>query len=200
MLDAAVAVFARRGYHAASMDEIAEVAGISKPMVYAYLGAKEDLFTACIRRESERLLAAIVGSVESVPGGVDAAPEEVLWQGLSAFFRFVDERRDGWAVLHQRTPDGGGSNLGALRPRVIEVVTVLLGRAKASHGPHAAGADADLSAFAAALVGATESLAAWMLDQDGETPEATASRLMNLVWVGFADLLAGELWRPSRPS
>jgi AcrR family transcriptional regulator len=41
MLDAAVKVFSRRGFHAASMDEIAEDADISKPMVYAYLGTKE---------------------------------------------------------------------------------------------------------------------------------------------------------------
>ena len=41
MLEAAVSVFGRLGFHAASMDEIAELAGISKPMVYAYLGTKE---------------------------------------------------------------------------------------------------------------------------------------------------------------
>jgi AcrR family transcriptional regulator len=44
ILDAAVEVFSTHGYHAASMDEIAETAGVSKPMVYTYLGAKEDLF------------------------------------------------------------------------------------------------------------------------------------------------------------
>lgn len=60
MLDAAVKVFSRRGYHAASMDEIAEDAGISKPMVYAYLGSKEQLFIACLHREGTRLLEAIV--------------------------------------------------------------------------------------------------------------------------------------------
>ncbi len=41
MLDSAVRVFSRRGYHAASMDEIAEDAGISKPMVYAYLAPRK---------------------------------------------------------------------------------------------------------------------------------------------------------------
>ena len=41
MLDAAVQVFSRRGFHAAGMDEIAELAGISKPMVYAYLGPRK---------------------------------------------------------------------------------------------------------------------------------------------------------------
>lgn len=59
MLDAAVKVFSRRGFHAASMDEIADDAGISKPMVYAYLGTKEELFIACLHRESTRMMEAI---------------------------------------------------------------------------------------------------------------------------------------------
>jgi AcrR family transcriptional regulator len=46
MLDAAVKVFSRRGFHAANMDEIAERSGVSKPMVYAYHGTKEELFVA----------------------------------------------------------------------------------------------------------------------------------------------------------
>ena len=62
MLDAAVRVFSQRGYHAASVDEIAETAGISKPMVYAYLGTKEELFTACLHREGIRLIEALVAS------------------------------------------------------------------------------------------------------------------------------------------
>jgi len=55
VLDAAVRVFSQHGFHTASMDEIAEVAGVSKPMVYAYLGTKEELFIACLRREAARL-------------------------------------------------------------------------------------------------------------------------------------------------
>ncbi|GAB3948945.1 hypothetical protein GCM10027614_46930 [Micromonospora vulcania] len=62
MLDAAVKVFSRRGFHAASMDEIAEDAGISKPMVYAYLGTKEELFVACLHREGTRMMQAIAGA------------------------------------------------------------------------------------------------------------------------------------------
>lgn len=52
MMDAAVATFGQRGYRAASMDQIAELAGVSKPLVYLYLNSKEELFTACIRREA----------------------------------------------------------------------------------------------------------------------------------------------------
>lgn len=198
MLDAAVTVFARRGYHAASMDEIAEVAGISKPMVYAYLGAKEDLFAACVRREADRLLAAVVGVAGAGVG--ELPPEELLWRGLRAFFGFVHEHRDGWSVLYrQARGDGGprGTSLDGLRGQVVDVVARVLADAKAAHGSErTAGTGVDLRAFAHALVGAIESLAGWMVDHPQESPDAVASRLMNLVWVGFDDLLRGEVWRP----
>src|SRR2546426_4993440 len=58
MLDAAVAVFAERGYHGASMDEIAAGAGGTKPMVYSYFGSKEDLYLACIDHAGTRLMEA----------------------------------------------------------------------------------------------------------------------------------------------
>src|SRR2546425_13151993 len=58
MLDAAVAVFAERGYHGASMDEIAAGAGVTKPMVYSYFGSKEDLYLACIDHARTRLMEA----------------------------------------------------------------------------------------------------------------------------------------------
>jgi AcrR family transcriptional regulator len=198
MLDAAVSVFSRRGYHMASMDEIAEAAGISKPMVYAYLGAKEGLFAACVRREADRLLAAVV---DVTVGADDLPPEELLWRGLRAFFGFVHEHRDGWTVLYRQARGEGGSlgtELDSIRGRVVDVVALLLVRAKDRHGSeHTSGTDADLRALAHALVGATESLAGWMLDNPDEGPEATAARLMNIVWVGFGDLLRGVVWRPN---
>ena len=64
MLDAAVRTFGQRGYRAASMDEIADLAGVSKPLVYLYLNSKEDLFTACIRREAA---AYVVGYYPVTP-------------------------------------------------------------------------------------------------------------------------------------
>ena len=46
MLEAAERAFADRGFHAASVDAIAEASGITKPMVYAYFGSKEGLYRA----------------------------------------------------------------------------------------------------------------------------------------------------------
>src|SRR2546423_898619 len=123
MLDAAVAVFSRHGFHAASMDEIAEGAGVSKPMGYAYLGAKEDLFIACLHREATRLMEAIAAVV-----GEEATPDQQLWQGLRAFFRFVGKHRDGWSVLYRqaRGQEPFAGEVAAMRGRMVEVVTSML--------------------------------------------------------------------------
>jgi AcrR family transcriptional regulator len=196
MLDAAVKVFSRRGYHAASMDEIAEDAGISKPMVYAYLGAKQALFIACLHREGTRMMEAIVGAV-----GADLPPDEQLWHGLRAFFGFVGTHRDGWAVLYRqaRGEQRFAGELAAMRSRMIEVVAGMLGRALVGQAPRADGREVretDLQVMAYALVGATESLADWLADHPEADPEKTATRMMNVAWLGAGQLLAGESWRP----
>jgi AcrR family transcriptional regulator len=64
LLDAAAAVFARRGYAAASVDEIAEAAGFTKGAVYANFAAKQDLFLALMDRQHQRQEALLVGLAE----------------------------------------------------------------------------------------------------------------------------------------
>ncbi|TMK38605.1 MAG: helix-turn-helix transcriptional regulator [Actinobacteria bacterium] len=50
MLDVADAVFAERGYHGASMDDIARRVGVTKPMLYNYFGSKQGLYLAGVQR------------------------------------------------------------------------------------------------------------------------------------------------------
>jgi AcrR family transcriptional regulator len=190
MLDAAVRVFSQRGYHAASVDEIAETAGISKPMVYAYLGTKEELFRACLHREGIRLIEALA----SAAGG-DLPPDEQFWRGLRAFFTFVDSHRDGWIVLYRqaRGQEPFGGIIIQLRARMVEIVGGMLSRVSASAGLKVG--DDDVSTMAHALVGAAEALADWVVTHPGEDPDLAATRLMNAVWIGAGALLRGERWR-----
>jgi AcrR family transcriptional regulator len=191
MLDAAVRVFSARGFHAASMDEIAEQAGISKPMVYAYLGAKDALFVACLRREATRLIEAVTAAVAA-----DLPPDEQLWRGLRAFFGFVGAHRDGWTVLYRqaRGQEPFAGEVAAMRARMADVVGVLLGRALSSVGRRVG--ERDLEVMAYALVGASESLADWLADRPSEDPERAATRMMNIAWLGADQLLRGATWHP----
>ncbi|MFJ8463217.1 TetR/AcrR family transcriptional regulator [Streptomyces swartbergensis] len=207
MLDAAVQIFGQRGYMAASMDEIAELAGVSKPLVYLYLNSKEDLFTACIRREAKALVEAVRAGVR--PG---LAADRQLWEGLGAFFAHTARNPDAWAVLHLQARTHGepfASEVAAMREEIVAFVTQLilaaarealpqaLGCARAGRYPH----DPDLperevTGLAEALVGAAESLAAWANATPGVTARQAAATMMNFAWAGLGDLMAGRPWSP----
>ncbi|MFF4217286.1 TetR/AcrR family transcriptional regulator [Streptomyces nondiastaticus] len=194
MLDAAVAVFARRGYRAASMDEIAELAGASKPLVYLYLNSKEDLFSACIRREAEALIAAVRAAVD--PG---TPADRRLWDGLRGFFAHTAAHPDGWAVLHCQARTHGepfALEVAALRRRLVDVVTQLITETAADGGCTAPLPETEVAGLAHALVGAAESLAGWSNERDGAAASETAATLMNFAWTGLENLSHGRRWVP----
>jgi len=193
MLDAAVRVFSRNGFHAANMDEIAEQSGVSKPMVYAYHGTKEELFLACLRRESERLMEKIISAADS-----SLPPDEQLWRGLKGFFDYVGAHRDGWSVLYRqaRSLEPFAGELAAMRRAMVQVIAHRLELAVQAHGRP--GRPEDLTSMALTLVGASESLADWLASRPDEDPGKTATRLMNAVWLGAANLLEGRSWKPAR--
>ena len=59
LLDAAMEVFVARGYHAAAMDEIAERAGVSKPVLYQHFPGKQDLYLALLDESVGRLVGEV---------------------------------------------------------------------------------------------------------------------------------------------
>jgi AcrR family transcriptional regulator len=207
MLDAAVQIFGQRGYMAASMDEIAELAGVSKPLVYLYLNSKEDLFSACIRREAAALTQAVRAGVS--PG---LPADRQLWDGLRAFFAHTAQHPDGWTVLHLQARTHGepfAAEITAMRTEIVAFVTQLIavaardGGAPCSSEAESLGEhhDPDLpereaAGLAEALVGAAESLAAWANTTPGVTARQAAATLMNFAWSGLGNLMQGRVWAP----
>jgi AcrR family transcriptional regulator len=189
ILDAAVTVFAQRGYHLATVDDVAEAAGISKPMVYAYVGTKEELFVATLRREGERLVAAVTGAVEE--GG---SADDRLWRGVRAFFGFVADYRDGWRVLYRqaRGQERFAEALAELRATMTEIVTDMLVQTNADSGGHAS--IEDVRTLGYALTGAAEAMAEWVVEQQQADPDQAARRLVNVIWIGAGPLFAGQTW------
>ena len=64
LVEAAAEVFARRGFHAASLDEIAEAAGFTRGAIYSNFGGKEDLLIACLDLHTERQLEAFGAAID----------------------------------------------------------------------------------------------------------------------------------------
>ena len=197
MLDVAGRVFAADGFHEASMDEIAQKAGISKPMIYNYFGSKEGLYFAYIELAGQRLLSRIAEAAEGVDDSREIDAEGRLLASSVAFFAHVDERREEWAVLFAELAARGGPffrEVAAVRRSITDQTAQLfdLVLRRAGVSPDQVGGT---DALACAFVGAGESLANWWLEHPEETKEAMAKRLIEVAWGGLKHLLGP----PSRP-
>lgn len=177
MLDAAVDVFSGKGYHDTSMDAIAAAAQISKPMLYLYYGSKDELFRACIQRESRRFIAAV-----SVAGNPELTPHEQLRAALQAFLSYVDSNRLSWQVLFRQAlgQQPFAAEVAVSRDRVIELTAQLLASSTRNPEP---GTNFEL--VAAAVIGAGEAIADRIAGGAVEVA-AAVDLLDNLAWRGLA--------------
>jgi AcrR family transcriptional regulator len=95
LLQAAAQVFAERGYHGASLDEVAAVAGFSKGAVYSNFKNKEDLFLALLESHYEREMAAVRATLEAT----DGPPEAYLSDFVTLLRDQFQGTEDNWALL-----------------------------------------------------------------------------------------------------
>lgn len=92
LLDAARVVFTQRGFHGATLDEIARHAGYTKGAVYANFAGKDELFMALIDRHIDQNVGAQIEMARAVEHG-----EEVPAEDLASFFEQQFDQR--WAIL-----------------------------------------------------------------------------------------------------
>ena len=86
LLDAAREVFVASGYHSAAMDDIAEAAGVSKPVLYQHFPGKLELYLALLDSSSDALVAAVETALAST------ADNKLRVQAtVQAYFDFVDD-------------------------------------------------------------------------------------------------------------
>lgn len=181
ILDVAGRVFAARGYHAASMEEIAAQADVTKPLVYAYFGSKENLYVAYIERSGRDLLERMRRATDP-----NSPPDERLRTGSLQFLRFVEERRHGWQVLQAEAMTRGGplaEEVASLREGIAQMISGLLTET-IPNTPVSAETTATIDGVAHAVVGAGESLANWWLTHPELPPERAVELLVTLAQAG----------------
>jgi AcrR family transcriptional regulator len=195
MLQAAAEVFGERGYHGASMDEIARRAGITKPMLYSYFKSKEGLFAACGEAAAELLKE----QVREAASRRDLPPDQRLWQGLIGVFTFIGENRELWFAF---IPPAGAATPGQVeevaargREAVNALMEELLEASAIAEGvaPEAA---VQVAPLAHALTASVLAIAEWWHRHPDEPAELQALRVMNFAWKGFEQLLKGQIWLP----
>jgi AcrR family transcriptional regulator len=157
ILQVAGQVFAQGGYDRASMDRIAELAGVSKPMLYAYFGSKEGLYLAYVERTGAELVQRLIGA-----DGNHGQPRR-LRPVIDEFLAFVEEHRDGWTVLfHELTASRPLANqVAQLRSEIVAEIRRML-EGEGADTPSGLASPAS-EGVAEAIVGAGESLANWWL-------------------------------------
>jgi AcrR family transcriptional regulator len=85
LLAAAQDVFAANGYHAAAMDEIAERAGVSKPVLYQHFPGKLELYMALLDTHVDELISRVADAMESTTDN-----KQRVRAAVGAYFDFVD--------------------------------------------------------------------------------------------------------------
>jgi AcrR family transcriptional regulator len=179
-------VFAERGIAATTMEEIAERAGVTKPILYTHFGSKDGLLAAVIARAGTDLGAAVEGAVADAAG-----PEDAFARGLHAYFSFMDQHRAAWlALLTETTTNSAAAEaLEGIREDRARFIAALI-------GAEVPGSD-DVTAmtYAQVVIGACERLATAPRRGAASAPDALTSQLMDVIWMGFRAIRSGDRWQ-----
>ncbi len=94
ILDVALEVFARSGFHGSSMNDVADAAGVTKPVLYQHFDSKRELYQALLDEVGNRLLRSIA---KAVAEATDGKSQTEL--GFQAYFRWVADDHDAFLLL-----------------------------------------------------------------------------------------------------
>jgi AcrR family transcriptional regulator len=184
ILDAALDVFARRGYHAASIDEIAQAAGISKALIYEHFPSKRDLHVSLLETEIAVVFARLAESAAtSEPGEVR------LRHGVDAFLGWVEERGDAFRMLFRDIVEPEVAVVvGRLQMQATTAIAELI--ALEPLGPTPAGREREetIEMLAQLLSGAVQSLAIWWQENRQMSRERLVDTIMDFCWKGLERL------------
>ena len=176
-------MFARRGYEAASVEEIADHAKVSKPIVYEHFGGKEGLYAVVVDREMEYVVRRIAEAIST------GTPRERLERAARAFLSYVKDHPDGFAVLVHNAPvESARGGMSSLLNDVAERVGDLFSATLKEAGYDAKAAPI----YAHALIGMVTFVGQWWTEARKPDIEEVANHLSALAWMGLRHL-------PKRP-
>src|SRR3569833_4635580 len=93
LLDIGRTLFAERGFDGTSIEEIATVAGVSKPVVYEHFGGKEGLYAVVVDREMAHLLEMVTKAL------VGGHPRQKVGRAALALLEYIEDSGQGVRVL-----------------------------------------------------------------------------------------------------
>ena len=178
MLDAALEVFVSRGYHAAAMDEIAERAGVSKPVLYQHFPGKLELYLALLDESVDALAATVRAALDSTTDN-----KQRVSATFTAFFDFVGSTGQAFRLVFEsdlRNEPAVRSRLDESSRDCAEMISEII-REDAGVG------DEDAHLLGMGLVGMAQVSATYWLSTDRAIPKDAAEQLMaRLAWRGIS--------------
>lgn len=173
------ALFAERGYDATSIEEIAQRAQVSKPVVYEHFGGKEGLYAVVVDREVTQLLQMMRAALR------DGSPRVLLENAAVAFLDYIENHPDGFRILVRDThPGTNGSSLVSIISDVgSRVEGILVDEFKRRKYDAKAA-----PLYAQMLVGMVSTTGQWWLDARKPSKDVVAAHLVNLAWNGLSGI------------
>jgi AcrR family transcriptional regulator len=173
LLDVARDIFAERGYRATTMDDVANAAGFTKPILYQHFVSKESLYNEIVEATAAKLLAALEDATTRAEG-----PRVMVESAFRVFFFTVVNETAAFRLLFLQPPVGDSTT--ELRKIETRLAGFIEERLPLTTKPE------DRREIASSLVGMAEGAAtSWLiqLERAGWPPvdEAEAGRLASLI-------------------
>ena len=182
LLEVAVEVFAARGFHATSMDEVAEAAGVTKPVLYQHFPSKRALYRELLDAGDEQLVARLVAATREAPTG-----RERVQSGFAAYFRFVAEHRAAFRLLFGASVRND-AEFSLVAERAIDRIADLIAELIEIDAP-----SEHRRVLAHAIVGMAEATSRRLATADAEDdPDRLAGWLAEMAWFGLRGVRTDE--------
>jgi AcrR family transcriptional regulator len=183
LLEAARQLFGERGYRDTEVEELARLAGVTKPILYRHFpGGKVEVFMAVIDEHVTRLMRVLW---EAMAASND--PMERLYRGIDAYLAFAEEHPQGFRLMRAVGAEAdlpAGSRLREVRDSIAKGLSNTIADVMRGAGLGAEGAPI----YAHALLGAADSVVAWWLEAQKPDRSTVTDHLLAFAWRGFDGL------------
>jgi AcrR family transcriptional regulator len=177
LLESALEVFVAQGYHAAAMDDIAERAGVSKPVLYQHFPGKLELYLALLDQSCDTITEACAAALASTDDN-----KVRVTATMHVFYDYVASPQGAFRLVFESDL----TNERAVRERVDRVTRDCAESIAEVIHEDTGLPDEQSRLLAVSLVGMAQVSARFWLDTAGEIPREDAATLVSgLAWRGI---------------
>ena len=178
LLDAALEVFVAQGYHAAAMDEIAERAGVSKPVLYQHFPGKLELYLALLDESVDTLVETVRDALRS-----NTDPKQRVAATFGAYFEYVGGQGQAYRLVFESDL----SNVPDVRERLDLVQRQCAEMVSQAVKQDAGISDDEAHLLSVGMVGMAQVTARyWLSARDHISREAAEQLVARLAWRGIS--------------